>query len=253
MDAIPPFVFLVLALALLCMAGALGVWVFNYFMGGGAGSSKRREPLAVPGVKSASLSTDDSSDESVPAPLPDGQALLSVHRTERGDLAVFVQGQQYYHLRGIKDAQVAYETLEIVRHVTAFAEGWSPAAEHETAGPAPEPVADEESFLDQLRQTDLFSLQTGTSSPGLFGQRKKRKSSLEPQSLVTPADQINDLVQQRLDEHPGMGHQDVRITTGDDGGLCFLVGARTYVQVDQIPDPEVKTLVQDAIQEWREG
>jgi hypothetical protein len=70
---------------------------------------------------------------------------------------------------------------------------------------------------------------------------------------VTPADQINDLVQQRVDEHPGMAYQDIRITTGDDGGLCFHVGARTYAQVDQIPDPEVKTLVQDAIQAWREG
>jgi hypothetical protein len=254
MDAIPPFVFLILALALLCMAGALGVWVFNYFTGGGARSSKRREPLVVPETESASPSANESSDESAPAPPPDDQALLSVHRTERGELAVFVQGQQYYHLRGIKDAQVAYETLEIVRHVTAFAEGWPPAAEQERAEPSPpEPAADEESFLDQLRQTDLFSLETGTSSPGLFGQRKKRKSSSQPQSLVTPADQINDLVQQWLDEHPGTAYQDIRIATGDDGGLRFHVGARTYAQVDQIPDPEVRSLVQDAIRAWTEG
>jgi hypothetical protein len=254
MDAIPPFVFLVLALALLCMAGALGFWVFNYFVGGGSKSSKRRELHVVPEVESAALSADGPSDESVPAPPPDDPTLLSVRRTERGELAVYVQGQQYYHLRGIKDAQVAQETLEAVRCVTAFAEGWPPATEQERAEPSlPEPAADEESFLDQLRQTDMFSLETGTSSPGLFGRRKKRQSSSQPQSLVTPADQINDLVQQRVDEHPGMAYQDIRVTTGDDGGLCFHVGARTYAQVDQIPDPEVKTLVQDAIQAWREG
>ncbi len=254
MDAIPPFVFLVLALALLCMAGALGVFLFNYFMGGDSKSSKRRELHVVPGAESAALSADESSDESAPAPLPDDQALLSVRRTERGELAVFVQGQQYFHLRGVKDAQVANETLEVVKCVTAFAEGWPPVAEQEKAGPSPpEPAADEVSFLEQLRQTDLFSLETGTSSPGLFGQRKKRKPSPQPQSLVTPADQINDLVQQRLDERPGVFRQDIRITTGDDGGLCFQVGARTYAQVDHIPDPQVKTLVQDAIQEWREG
>lgn len=254
MDTIPSFVFLVLALALLCMAGALGVWVFSYFTGGGAKNSKRREPLAVPEMESASPSADESSDESAPAPPPDDQTLLSVRRTERGELAVFVRGQQYYHLRGIKDAQVANETLEAVKCVTAFAEGWPPAAEQERTEPSPpEPAADEVSFLEQLRQTDMFSLETGTSSPGLFGQRKKRKFSPQSQSLVTPADQINDLVQQRLDERPGMAYQDINISTGDDGGLCFRVGARTYAQVDQIPDPQVKTLVQDAIQEWREG
>jgi hypothetical protein len=254
MDAIPPFVFLVIALALLCMAGALGVWIFNYFTGGGATSSKRREPLVVPEIESASPSADEPAGESAQAPPPADQALLCVRRTERGELAVFVQGQQYYHLRGIKDAQVAQETLEVVKCVTAFAEGWSPAAEQARAEPSPpEPAADEESFLDQLRQTDLFSLETGTSSSGLFGRRNKRKLSSQPQSLVTPADQINDLVQQRLDEQPVKAYQDIKITTGDDGGLCFHVGGRTYAQVDQIPDPEVKTLIQDAIQVWREG
>lgn len=234
MDAIPTPVFLVLFLALLALAAGIGVWLYNYATGGGAGSSKgERSPTAK---ASAEMET------SIPA---SAQELLSVHRLERGELAIFVRGQRYYHLRGIKDAQMGIDAVEAVVHVMSFAEGWIPTIQSaQQSKPTPKSIVDQEAFLEQLRQSDLFP------DPQSTGQR--RRLSRSPAPLVTPADQINDLVQQRVQEQPDMAKRDIRITTSADGSLRFRVGLDTFTEVDDISDLEVKTLIQDAIREWKE-
>jgi hypothetical protein len=70
---------------------------------------------------------------------------------------------------------------------------------------------------------------------------------------LTPADAINELVQQRLQERPDMARQIISITTGADGGLRIRVGLKTFTDAGAIPDPEARALVQDAIREWKEG
>jgi hypothetical protein len=72
-------------------------------------------------------------------------------------------------------------------------------------------------------------------------------------SLLTPADQINGLVQRRLEDRPDMAkHGHIRLTTGKDGGLRFHVGLQTFTAVDDIPDLKVRALIQDVIREWKE-
>ena len=197
--------------------------------------------------------------EPVPAVSPSPRELLSVYRTENGELAVFVQGQRYNHLRGIKDRQVGTDTIEAIRCVMAFAEGWLPVPRQEPVQPTSikptvEPVesaVDEETFLERLRQTDLFPAEKKPS--GLLDGLRISRVRREFDPLITPADAINHLVQQRLEEHPGMTRQDISIITGEDGGLCFRVGIRTFTEVASIPDSEVRALIQDAIREWKES
>ncbi|MEE8389827.1 MAG: hypothetical protein V3S14_03390 [Anaerolineae bacterium] len=240
MDAIPSFVFLILALALLVLAGGLGIWVYNYITGKGSASPKRKRPSAT-----------GMSAEMEAAIAAGAQELLSVHRLERGELAVFVQGQRYYHLRGIQDAQMGIEAVEAVVRVMSFAEGWLPALQQRMSQSSPAKSAvDAEAFLEQLRQSDLFPQET--PSPGLLGQMG-RKSSQPLAPLLTPADQINNLVQERMQGQPDLLRRNIRITTSADGSLRFRVGLDTFTEIDEIPDPEVMALIQDAIREWKES
>ncbi len=243
MDAIPAPVFLIFTLALLALAGGLGLWLYNYVIGEGMDSKKRERPP-----------TTRATTETALAVVADEQELLSVCRMEEGELAVFVQGLRYQHLREIKDTQLGYETVEAIKRVMVFAEGWLPSMRQEPPPPtSTEPTMDEAAFLEQLRQSEMFPLES--PPPGLFGQRQPRRRTL-PQSqapLTTPADQINELVQQRLQERDDMVRRNIAVTTDADGGLSIRVELQTFSNVDSISDPQVRVLVQDAIREWKES
>ena len=238
MDTIPSFVFLILALALLALAGGLGIWIYNFLTGEGSESPKRERSSAT-GMSAVEASVAAGAQE-----------LLSVHRLKRDELAVFVRGQRYYHIRGIQDPQLGIEAVEAVVRVMAFAEGWLPILQQQVSQSSPtKPTVDAETFLKQLRQSELFPQET--SPPGLLGSLG-RKSSQPLAPLLTPADEINNLVHERMQERPDMARRDIRITTSTDGSLHFRIGMETCTEVDNISDPEVKALIQDAIREWKE-
>jgi hypothetical protein len=218
MGALPPFVYILLALGSLAIAGALLVWVVDYIRS--TGSRRREEPPA-----------------SV-EPTPAGeQELLRVLRTSKDGLAVYAQGQRYRHLREIADPQVGRETVEALQAVLAFAEGWLPAPSRPPVQPAPrEPTVDEATFLERLRRGDVFSPRS-PAGPSL----------LEP---VIPVEHINDLVQERLREQPDLARRRICLTTEVDGSLHIYVGQQTFEAVDDIPEPAVRALIRDAIREW---
>jgi len=230
MGTLPPAVFLILALAAFAIAGGLLVWVMGYIRGRGKGNPKGRKqpPTAVA-----------PTGPETPA-LADEQELLRVSRTKKGGLDVFVQGQRYRHLREIKDPQVGRETIEALKAVLTFAEGWLPTprqAPPQTA--SRKSTVDEEAFLEQLRRSDLFS----AGGPA-------RTSQPEP---LIPVEKINDLAQKRLQERPDLAGRHVRLTTGTDGNLRIYVNQQTFDAVGDIPDPQIQALIQDAIREWESG
>jgi len=40
------------------------------------------------------------------------------------------------------------------------------------------------------------------------------------------------------------------LTTGKGGGICIHVDLQTFDSIDDVPDSEVRGLIQDAILEW---
>ena len=170
----------------------------------------------------------------------DEQELLRVSRTDKGDLAIFVQGQHYRHLREIKDPQVGHETVEALKTMLAFAEGWLPTPQQTSPqSTARKSTVDEEAFLEQLRRSDLFSAGSAV-----------RPSQPEP---LIPVKEINDLAQKRLRERSDLAGRHIRLTTGVDGSLCIYVDQQAFDAVGDIPDPQIRTLIQDAIREWEGG
>jgi hypothetical protein len=224
MGALPALFYLVLALAALAMAGGLLVWVIRY-----AGS------------KDGSSSGERLNPTTVGTSAPEGeQELLRVSRTRKGKLVVVVQGRRYRHLREITDPQIGRETIGALKAVLAFAEGWLPTSPQAPSQPASsKSTVDEEAFLEQLRRSDLFSAGV---SPAL--------SRVEP---LIPAEAINDLVQERLRKRPDLAGWHVFLTTEAGGDLRIYVGPQSFESVDDIPEPEVRALIRDAIREWEDS
>jgi hypothetical protein len=225
MEAIPPFVYLMLAVGAFAVTGGLIIWAIGY---GRDKETQEEHEWSPPGALPEDLGSPW---------LPGDQELLRVSRTEQGELTVYVQGQQYRSLRGITDRQVGRETVEAIKAVMTFAEGWLPTLQHEPSQPDfRRPAVDEETFLEQLRRSNLFSL----DSP-------PQPSLSEP---VIPVERINELVQELLQKRLDMAGRDVRLITKADGSLRIYVDQRTFDAVGDVSDPEARALIQDAIREW---
>ena len=226
MGALPSFVYLALALAALAAAAGLLIWVIRYTSSRDTASPKER----------MESSADVESEPVVVEPVPAGEReLLRVCRTETGEPAIFVQGQRYRQLQEIKDPQVGCETIEALKAVLAFAEGWLPLKQT-TPPPVPKKsTVDEDAFLERLRRSNMFST-GGYRSP-----------LSEP---LIPVEVINNLVQERLRQRPDLARQRIYLVTESRGNLRIYVGLQSFEAVDDIPDPEIRALIRDAIHEW---
>ena len=236
MGALPPFVFLIFTLAAFAVAGGLLAWVIGHIGGREKGSAKEQErpPSAMPAAKPEALAPADEKE------------LLRVSRTKKGGLVVFVQGRRYRHLSRITDPKVGRETIEALKAVLAFAEGWLPPTQRQAAPPTPsEPDIDQATFLRQLRQPPSPPQEKPTGLRGLWPKQAPR-TMLEPLTFVN---EIDDIVQQRLQEQPDLAGHRIRLTA-DEVGLSIQIGQQTFDAVGDIPDPQIKALIQDAIREW---
>ncbi len=231
MGSLPPETFIVFALAAFVVAGVLLFWAVRYINKGNRGSAEPDEnTLSAPNETSANVTSSTAAGE---------QELLRVSRTKKGELVIVVQGHRYRYLREIKDPQIGHDTVAAIKSVMAFAENWLPAAQPpppSTQVEGREPVVDEKTFLEKLSQINLFA-------PG-----RPAAASL-PQPLI-PVDTINALVQKRLNKRPDLATQSVRLATGAGGSLRIYVGLQTFEAVADIPDPEIRSLIQNAIHEW---
>jgi hypothetical protein len=243
MEMLPPFMYLVLTLGAFAIAGGLLMGVVGYLKGKGKENpSRHTQPSATEAA--AEQRQVGSAEE---------QELLRVSRIKRGELAIFVQGQRYYHLRGVKDPRVGREAVEAIQAVLSFAEGWLPALQKAapqspSSSPSKESIVDEETFLKQLSQSDLFPQEE--KPPGMLQKLVQRASPSAPAPLPTPAEAIDKLVQERLQNRPELAGQYIRLATEPSGGLRIYVGHQTFEAVSDISNTQVRTLIQDAIREW---
>jgi hypothetical protein len=180
----------------------------------------------------------------------DEQDLLRVSRTKKGELAIFVRGQRYRHLQRITDPEVGREAIEALKAVLAFAEGWLPSIRRQASGTPPAPDVDQATFLKQLHNTS--PLIQDEKPIGLRGLLPKQAPStmLQPLTFVS---EIDDLVQQRLQERSELAQHCIRLFADDVVGLSIQVDGQIFDAVDDISDPQIRALIQDAVCEWESG
>jgi hypothetical protein len=71
--------------------------------------------------------------------------------------------------------------------------------------------------------------------------------TLDPLNL---ADEIDQMVQERLRGRPDLAGRRIRLASGLDGGLRIYVDDETFEAVGDITDFRVRELIRDAIREW---
>jgi len=69
--------------------------------------------------------------------------------------------------------------------------------------------------------------------------------------LASPfAEQIEDVLQALLKEHPELNHYHVDLGTAPDGGLEIWVNKEKYRNIDDLPDDDLREIFRDAIEIW---
>ena len=126
-----------------------------------------------------------------------------------------------------------------VKEVLAFAEGWLPALQEREA-------------TSSTPHQRPISIATGPSSP--MGQTTPgTMERMEDARLADPLkliEEVNTLIQKRLQEQPDLAQRGIRLTRDIDGHLLIYVGQQHYRSADEIPDNVVRSFIQETIRMW---
>ncbi|HUS85580.1 MAG TPA: hypothetical protein VMX56_10575 [Anaerolineales bacterium] len=76
-----------------------------------------------------------------------------------------------------------------------------------------------------------------------------RQENGEEQASPT-SEQIEEMVKERLAEHPDLANQKIDFGTGEDGSLEIWIAAKRYASVDDIPDARVREAISAAVKEF---
>ena len=211
---------------------------------------------------------------------------------QTGRVLVEVAGKQYASIREISDAQVGRRVLWAISDLVRFTGGMatnpqamrSVAKEEPARQPEPEPVAaptapqaapvsvsalarPAASEQPQAQPTPPPRPVRATSAPlapetprerysllGYFRQGFTRESKLEPVvSTSSFIDEIEAILQARIQQLAAPLPSDVHVLAGGDGALQIEVGLDVYGSPDEVPDPQIRQLIKDAVAEWEKS
>ena len=221
-------------------------------------------------------------------PAPAGPASVELMRLARdaasGELVVEVGGQRYAKLTEVTDKQVGEYILKLAAHLLAFTNGMieteaglksvynprvgdlpepiiapasplqrsgtpaeKPAAPAPAAVPKPSPEA-EAAFLASVKAQTNPPEQPQPRGGGLFGRSRTGPQPILPS--LNLADEINKIVQARLQVSPLAATTDIEITDDLSGGIRIKVNGVSYPSPDDVPDPEARALIKASIKQW---
>jgi hypothetical protein len=131
--------------------------------------------------------------------------------------------------------------LERVRSV-------SPLASEGQPSPAPRDV--EARFLNMLHNMGQTS--AAPERPGLLDSihHRLQPKPTEPKRVRTFVDDIDDILQRRVQGTPALRGRDVHVRPGTGGAVNFFFEGQLYASAEQIPSLAARQLIQEAIQEW---
>jgi hypothetical protein len=214
-----------------------------------------------------------------------GQVLALVRDAPGARLQVEVGGVRYLSLADIEDPQTRRQVigaaLELVRFTGAVGEDVdAPASIEESqtwredlrqgskveldriratpggqeafpqSQPAPEEV--EEQFLNLL--AEMGQTLPPLERPSIVGslQQRRMPKPVEPDRPRTFVDDIDDIVQRRVQLIPALIGRDLQIRLGPGDSVRFVFEGREYENLDDMPNMTAQQLIRDAIQEWEE-
>jgi hypothetical protein len=213
-----------------------------------------------------------------------GQILSLVRDEAGGALQIEVGGVRYRRLTDIEDPQVRRQVVGAVWELIQFTgvlgqdavapapmegtQSWREdlrkgskseleriratpdAAAQAVSPPTPEEV--EERFLRLL--SEMGQAPPALEKPSIVAAVKQRMApkQVEPERARTFVDDIDDIVQRRVQLVPALLGRDLHVRLGPGDSVCFAFEGREYEGLDQVPNMTARQLIKDAIQEWEE-
>ncbi len=186
-------------------------------------------------------------------PLPHGETLevLRVLRdVSDGSLVVEIGGRRYRSLREIDDPQVGRRFMADAQALARFAqldkyavpETWSAPAQPAAPAPSP-PLAVEPPRPPQPEEPPL-PRRSGLLQPDM-------QEEIQPEGpLLSMPEQIEAMLQERLERDPALAYRSIHIRSAPDGGVRVEVDGRYYEGVGDVQDDEVRRFIQETIREW---
>lgn len=213
-------------------------------------------------------------------PTRPGEVMRVIRDRETGRVLVEVGGQRYAHIREIRDAGIGRRVLWAIAELVQFTGGMATnpqavrsaqaseanpeagaARRAGAASPTPStsgigapPASHAPQRLSDLRSLDLAEPSPPERSRGIIGFFQRGFQAPPPtEELPSPTafiGEIDEILQRMVRELPAPPLQSVRVSSSESGALQILVGREIYSGADQIPDGQVRQLIQAAVAEW---
>jgi hypothetical protein len=241
-------------------------------------ASRRRRAKVEQGYESEQLAPQ-------PARQVAGQVLALVRDEPGAAMQVEVDGIRYRNLKEIEDPQIRRQVvgaaLELIRFTGAIGEHvdtptplekthrWREDMREDSQAdldqirvmpidrethpqPALAPEEVEEQFLNLL--SEMGQAAPPLERPSITGalQRRRVPRSVGPEDSRTFVDDIDDIVQRRVQLIPALIGRDLQVRSGPSGSVRFVFEGKEYQELKDVPNMTAQQLIRDAIQEWEE-
>lgn len=179
-----------------------------------------------------------------PAPA-DAVELLRVWRDlSDGSLIVEIGGRRFQSLAELRSADLERRFLNAVRDLDGLAERRPSPTAPAQGGKAPAPKPGDPSAP---------SMTPG----GMLRQMTRAAMGQAPEPVpekpeVSIADQIEDLLQERLAGDPAFSQRVIHVKPALDGGVRIEVDGQYYRGVDEVEDEDVRALLMAVVREWEQ-
>jgi hypothetical protein len=196
-----------------------------------------------------------------------GELLRLVGDASRSEFWVQVAGSRYQALSQITDAAAGQAVLDGISHLLRFSHGRLCANDGVRVVPVPQlsrrphtvvtPEAkrtvtpeEEEAFLRQMRSRleDTGSQRTRRSKPTGEGRGTGKAAKNAPGSFSL-VDEIDGIFQRRLQASP-LAQVDAQFVARPDGSVHIRVGTQFFDRPDEVPDADLRKIIEAAIAEW---
>ena len=157
-------------------------------------------------------------------PSPDSQLVLKVWKTE-GKPPVYEFGGVY-----VNKEKLPQELLNVI-------------TVHEESTPQPEslpkPQAQPQPKADQELKAPEPSLETEEEEEGEM-------------KMLSVVDEVNEILQHKL-HGSAMAGKGIHLMENHNKEIRFWVGLESYNDVEEIPDPEIRRLINESVKEWEQN
>lgn len=200
-------------------------------------------PSREPDTPSPAPNAAPSASETAPEPpAHDAVELLRVYRDlADGSLIVVIGGQPFRSFAELRDADLDRRLQAVLRDLEALTGLARP--------PAPAVSAAQEYPAEDLP----------ARPPSMFRQMTRVAMGQRPEPLVPPtpersiAEEIEDLLQERLRDRPEFAGRDIHVRPALSGGVTIEVDGQFFEGVGEVTDEAVRALLTEVVRTWEQG